>query len=175
MKHLKYLKYVLIHKYWVFVAGLHLGVPLWQLITHDWSKFTPKEWFAYVNHFYGNYPKFDPEDTCKYVRQGYYGITTKETKEMFDVAWNYHQKTQPHHWQFWVLITDSDEPRTCVLPMPQKYVLEMVADWAGAGKAITGKWEFEAWFLKNKDVYLLEDSTLYRVQQAIQKLKGKLH
>lgn len=31
--HLSYLAYVLKHKWFVFVAGLHLKVPLWQLVT----------------------------------------------------------------------------------------------------------------------------------------------
>lgn len=34
---------ILKHKWFVLLAGLEVGVPLWRLIIHDWSKFTPAE------------------------------------------------------------------------------------------------------------------------------------
>ena len=42
--HLRYLGYVLRHKWFVLVAGLKVGAPLWRLLIHDWSKFTAAEW-----------------------------------------------------------------------------------------------------------------------------------
>ena len=160
------------HKWYVYKAGRLLGVSFWQLLTHDWSKFLPSEWFPYVDYFYGK--KYTQAEIERAWRLTISVKTPDEIKNDFDIAWNKHQKRQPHHWQYWVLLTDNETPRLRALPIPQKYVLEMVADWAGAGKAITGKWEFEEWFLKNKDVYILEDGTRYRVQQAITKLKGKI-
>lgn len=41
--HIQYLWYVIRHKFFVFQAGLRLGVPLWQLLIHDLSKFSPAE------------------------------------------------------------------------------------------------------------------------------------
>ena len=40
LPHLRYLSYVLRHKWYVLWAGLWLGVPLWRLLIHDWSKFS---------------------------------------------------------------------------------------------------------------------------------------
>ena len=40
------------------------------------------------------------------------------------------------------------------IPMPEKYAREMVADWAGAGRAITGKWETLEWYEKNQEKIL---------------------
>lgn len=37
--HLRYLSYVLRHKWYVAVAGIALGVPLWRLVLHDWTTF----------------------------------------------------------------------------------------------------------------------------------------
>jgi hypothetical protein len=54
VRHLRYLSYVLRHKWWVLVAGLKVGAPLWRLLIHDWSKFTPAEWGPYVATFYGD-------------------------------------------------------------------------------------------------------------------------
>jgi hypothetical protein len=49
----------------------------------------------------------------------------------------------------------------------------MIADWYGAGMAISGTKDLEPWFLANKDKMILEDSTRFRVQQAIMKAKRK--
>ena len=51
--HLRYLGYVVRHKWFVFRAGLRTGAPLWRLVIHDWSKFTPAEW--------------GPSDNCRLV------------------------------------------------------------------------------------------------------------
>jgi hypothetical protein len=51
--HWQYLRYVLRHKWYVFLACRQLGVPLIQSVIHDWSKFLPCEWFPYVRYFYG--------------------------------------------------------------------------------------------------------------------------
>lgn len=167
--HVKYLLYVLRHKWHVFIGCMALGVPIHQAIIHDWVKFLPVEWFPYVASFYGYKPTEDEERRASMM-----GIPIKtraDIKAAFDQAWNHHQKTQPHHWQYWLLITDSDEPRLRPLPIPQRFVLEMVADWYGAGMAITGKPELEKWFLANNKKMILEDGTRFRVQQAIMKAK----
>ena len=40
------------HKWYVFLACMRFKVNLWQAISHDWTKFTPSEWFPYVHTFY---------------------------------------------------------------------------------------------------------------------------
>ena len=169
--HFQYLRYVLRHKWHVFVGCMALGVPLHQAIIHDWVKFLPIEWFAYVRQFYGHKP--DEREERLTESMGIFIRTRAEIKADFDAAWNHHQKTQPHHWQYWVLVTDSDEPRLRAIPIPQRFVLEMVADWYGAGMAITGKAEMEAWYEKNKDKMILESETRLRVERAISLAKFK--
>lgn len=51
--------------------------------------------------------------------------------------------------------------------MPDVYILEMVADWAGAGRAITGKWSIVEWYEKNKNNIQLEVSTRRRVENLM--------
>ena len=58
--------------------------------------------------------------------------------------------------------------------MPNRYVVEMVADWAGAGKAISGKWDLAEWYLKTEDTRLLSPLTKVRTELAIIKLLNAL-
>jgi hypothetical protein len=40
--------------------------------------------------------------------------------------------------------------------MSEKYLCEMVADWWGAGRAITGKWDAVGWYSKQSQIQLHE-------------------
>jgi hypothetical protein len=214
--HIKYFWYVLRHKWFVFVAGLRLGVPLVQLITHDWSKFLPSEWGPYVANFYGYKPTDEEVERAR--RLAFYIKSKAEIKADFDRAWNHHQKRQPHHWQYWLLTTDqpgndwalwqmsppigeytlayqgepvatfpdderpmqenarylfAGEVRTKLnrmpvpLEMPERFVREMVADWMGAGRAITGRWEVQEWYAKSSPHIILHPSTRARVEDLL--------
>ena len=147
-RHVNYLKYILRHKWFVIVASRKFGVPLWLALLHDWSKFRPSELTPYAETFY----KSNGEK--QYV----------ESME-FEWAWNHHQKRNKHHWQYWLLTLDSGE--TEALEMPLRYVREMVADWAGAGRAITGKWEYVKWYEHNKIKIKLNDRTRRLVEVLI--------
>lgn len=155
--HLKYLRYVIRHKWFVFQAGLKTGAPIWRLIVHDWSKFLPCEWIPYARFFYGDFP--DAAVTGRFVVD--FGHNPRDFKDVvaaeFDEAWLHHQHMSPHHWQHWLLREDSGN--TKALQMPEHFVREMVADWAGAGKAITGRWEVAEWYGKNKDKMVLHERT----------------
>lgn len=166
--HLKYLAYVLRHKWHVAIGCWLLGVSPWQALVHDLSKFSPAEWGAYVRKFYGRQPTERDERVT--LSMGIYIKTRAEIESDFDAAWNHHQKVNPHHWQYWLLVTDSDDPRLRPLPIPQRYILEMVADWYGAGMAISGKNDVEGWYLKNKAKILMDEGSRERLEAAIQEL-----
>jgi len=150
IKHWNYLKYVLKHKWYVIVFGLKLRVPLWNLLIHDWSKFTPTEWSAYVWSFYGPY---EYKDRPKWL------------VEQFDRAWLHHQHYNPHHWQYWVLREDSGNIK-CI-KIPEKYVREMVADWHSAGYCITGRNNTIGWYNDNKDKIKLHEITRAFVEDLL--------
>lgn len=152
-KHLRYLSYVLRHKWFVLVAGLRVGAPLWRLLIHDWSKLTPSEWRPYVLSFYGPWG---------------YAERPPEVVEAFDRAWLHHQHANPHHWQHWVLREDSGD--TKVLRMPEHFVREMVADWMGAGRAITGRWEVGEWYAANHAKMLLHPATREEVESLLARI-----
>lgn len=190
-RHWAYLKYILRHKYYVFVEGRKLHVPLYLLILHDWSKFLPSEWLPYARTFY------KPDGTNQY----------DETVE-FARAWMFHQHRNKHHWQYWLWVTVPSH--NCSIPlrelsylvwdrgetqlvvernsgsekwlelrpkhkedeidasaMPLTHCLEMLADWKGAGKAITGKDNTDEWYLKNKDKMILHPETRAWVEEQL--------
>lgn len=158
-KHALYLRYLLRHKWYVFVAGRRIGVSAWRLIIHDWSKFLPSEWRPYVAYFYG--PKPDKKEPDDYL----YWNAVSAHRIPFDRAWLHHQHLNPHHWQHWIL--RSDDGAVDALEMPHRFTLEMVADWSGAGRAITGRWDVSDWYEKNKNKMILHRKTRTLVEAVL--------
>ena len=161
MKHLRYLSYLVRHKWFVLVAGLSLGVSPFRLLIHDWSKFLPSEWFPYAQNFYGD----NAHEGLSAI--GEFGLAELApfgyfASERFSAAWNLHQKRNKHHWQYWLLTQDSGE--TFPLPMPKKYAREMLADWMGAGRTITGRWEVAEWYKKQRHRMFLHSETRQYVE-----------
>jgi hypothetical protein len=182
-KHFQYLKYLLRHKWYVMLACFSRGLFL-RGIVHDLSKFRPSEWMAYAEYFYGE--KLTDEQVKDNWRReqalfGYRITLDKETKRnRFNVAWLLHQHRNPHHWQHWVL--KNDDGTTLALEMPRNAALEMLADWEGAGMAITGKREYQEWYLKNRHKMLLhprtqafiEEEMSLRTYQQVQHIRGNV-
>lgn len=166
LAHWQYLRYVVRHKWYVFLVGCRLGVP-WLALLHDNSKFNPSEWFPYVDFFYGK----DAKERQRRDSTGYYK-PYDTGNEAFDLAWLYHQNRNKHHWQYWTLMRDDGGTR--MFPMPDRYRREMIADWIGAGKA-QGKHspkddpylETRNWYNKNKDKMQLHQETRDWVEQMI--------
>lgn len=154
-RHISYLKYVLRHKYYVFIACLRCNVPLYQGLVHDWHKFLPSEWFAYAETFYNK-----DGSKAKY-----------EENYSFIVAWNLHQKRGKHHWQHWLLTWDRGN--TIPVDMPTNYILEMIADWWGAGKAVTGNWDAVNWYEKNKTNMNMSPITRRLTERFLYEFKDK--
>lgn len=161
--HWRYLCYVLIHKWYVFRGCLFLRVPLHQAIVHDWVKFLPVEWFAYVRQFY------NPDGSKRSVRDASGSYDPNKQAEDFRRAWLHHQR-QPHHWQAWISIGDGGN--LSPLPIPPRFLLEMVADWYGAGKAINGRNDIKAWYAKNRDKIILDEWTRAKIEDAINRIAG---
>jgi hypothetical protein len=107
---------------------------------HDASKYEYDEFRGYRVNFY-------PTEKEK---------TNKEyNKSIFDFSWNHHQKTNRHHWQYWILIEGVDNFKT--LPMPFMYIVEMLCDWSAM--SLKFKDSPSAFYNKNKDRMILHDDT----------------
>jgi len=150
----KYLKYIIRHKWFVFVECCQISkdpkykIKLFFLgIVHDWSKLRLSEFIPYARYFYGNYPEHKNMvwQTTKYPH-----LYKQDIDRAFDKAWLYHIHRNKHHWQHWLLQEDDGPQKN--IPVPIKYLLEMVADWKGAGRAINGKDDTDKWYEKNKHI-----------------------
>jgi hypothetical protein len=159
--HLRYAQYILRHKLYVLLAGTKTGAPLWRLLIHDWSKLLPCEWSPYATWFYA------PEPIASYGGLSPYEVEAIKSGRVirFKLAWLHHLNANPHHWQHWVL--RNDDGTTEALQIPEWFVREMVADWAGAGRAITGRWEVAQWYRMNRERMILHPDTRTMVESII--------
>ena len=143
-KAIKHLNTVLTHKKWVFHYCKMCGLIL-QGVLHDMSKFSPTEFIESVKYYQGT---SSPIDACKKAN-GY------------SMAWFHHRGRNKHHWEFWV-----DDYQQGMIPkrMPFKYVLEMVCDYLGAGRAYMGdKFTIEGeykWWQERRKVVVMHRDTL---------------
>jgi hypothetical protein len=167
--HLRYLNYVLRHKFfvaraWVVLAQItgyskrEWAVMLWRALMHDASKFGIAEWGPYVAMFYGE-PTTDAD-------------VKRERQAAFNYAWLHHQHRNPHHWQHHVLREDSG--RVLVLLPHRLYADEMLADWLGAGpKALTSHSmatavaDTIAWYAKVYEKQQMRDPVRQRVESGL--------
>ena len=152
-KYWLFLKYLLCHKWFVFLECWQMGVP-WRGMTHDVSKFWPEEFISYANYYYENHICSPPADDPIDCHSSRYLLT-----------WLKHHKRNRHHWQWWILYGDDNQPTA--LPMDDKYIKEMVADWRGAGRA-QGQSDTMTWYQRNKNKMILHASTRQKVEQLLQ-------
>ena len=101
------------------------------LIEHDASKFFVSEFPFAARHFLGD--KGDPTG--------------------YAFAWHHHMRCNPHHWQYWIFpdgytLEGADLVDGC-LPMPERYIREMVADWLGSSLSYTGGFDMGDWLRSN--------------------------
>ena len=143
---LRHIGKILEHKAYVVRAGIFLRVPFLQLLTHDLSKFSPSEFWAYRKKFF----PADGEDRFA---------------SLFEEAWLHHIHHNPHHWQHWLIGSMSGgEP----VPMPEHFVREMVADWLAAGRAYNGSWDtLGEWVEANYPRMNLHPSTDLLLRRAL--------
>jgi hypothetical protein len=165
-KHLRYLAYMLLHKWFVFLECKKQGI-IWRGIVHDLSKFRPSEWIPYCNYFYGNLPSRKDFTITEWWE--YNGLTKEEVKPMYDKAWLYHQHRNPHHWQYWLLMKDNpDQQKPIPLPMPDVFMKEMLADWRGAGKAIHDYDDTKDFYLKNREWMILHENVKDYIEMELE-------
>ena len=89
-----------------FRVGLY-----WQGLTHDLSKYTPTEFLIGVKYY-----------------QGVRSPNTAEREDKgFSEAWMHHKGRNRHHYEYWSDISPQTK-QYASLPMPRKYLVEMVMD-----------------------------------------------
>jgi hypothetical protein len=147
-KYATYFYYILEHKWNVLIECFKMGMIL-HGITHDLSKFLPSEFISYARFFHAK----DRTKTYK---------TSDEQDPNFLMGWCLHQKRNKHHWNYWVCVTRKDE--ISPIPMPMKYVKQMIADWRGMSRKFAGN--ARDYYLKNRDSIILHSDTT-RIVEAL--------
>jgi len=148
----KYLGTLFDHIRYVREFGEKVGVPEYQLRNHDYTKFDREEMPYYARQFQGD--KGDPNGFAR--------------------AWLHHIHLNEHHWQHW-LLPDGYTPKDShvengALPMPENFVREMVADWAGANMAYQGTWNMAQWLSLNAYKMKLHSFTWITLCEILLKL-----
>ena len=108
------------HRHMVILNCVKAGIP-WQGLRHDLSKYTPAEFLQGVRYF-----------------DGTHSPTEDERKDLgYSIAWMHHKGRNPHHWEYW---TDYSlqERRYVPVPVPRRYVAEMICDRIAASKVYRG-------------------------------------
>ena len=143
---LSHTRNIITHKWWVFYYACKLGIPF-RGFMHDWSKFSPIEFFESVKYYQGS---SSPIPACKEAN-GY------------SLAWQHHKGHNPHHYEYWI---DNIDNGGTPIKMPYKYVLELVADYLAAGKTyqkdnFTFKSEYEWWKSQRQIRNMHEDTKMF--------------
>jgi len=166
-KEIKYLQYILKHKWYVLVECFKSGIYL-NGLTHDMSKLSPNEFFPYANFFYGENNNYKH---CTNSKHGYCKpISTGDSQ--FDLAWIEHCKKNKHHWQAWVTKNEKGEEK--LLPIQEPYLTEMICDWVGAGKAQGHNspkddpyFNVRNWYMENGSKLKLTEETRKDIEKRI--------
>ncbi len=85
-----------------------------QGLAHDWSKYSPTEFWSGVKFFQGNRSPIDAE----------------KEKMGYSNAWLHHKGMNKHHWEYWIDKTGILR----VIDMPTPYLIETILDRIAAAK-----------------------------------------
>ena len=121
MKAWQHLKTINHHKWLVMQGCFRVGL-YWQGLTHDLSKYTPTEFLVGARYYQGTRSPNGAEREDKGYSQ----------------AWMHHKGRNRHHYEYWTDMCKATRRYESV-PMPRKYLVEMVMDRIAACKTYQGK------------------------------------
>ena len=142
--------------HYCFRAGMYK-----QGLLHDLSKYAPVEFLV----------------GCKY----YQGDRSPNNAEREDTgiskSWLHHKGRNKHHFEYWVDYAPGDEHIINGVPMPRKYIAEMVMDRIAASKIYQGKNYTDAapytYFSRNKEYIVMHPETKACLDKILLMLKEK--
>ena len=121
MKAWHHLRTINHHRFLVMVGCFQVGLYL-QGLTHDLSKYSPTEFGIGARYWQGT----RSPNAAEREEKGY------------SEAWMHHKGRNRHHYEYWTdmhPVTKNYEP----IPMPRKYLVEMVMDRIAACRTYQGK------------------------------------
>ena len=126
------------HKFLVMKYCFKVGLYK-QGFLHDLSKYSPTEFMVGAKYYQGTRSPNNAEREAT-------GVST---------SWLHHKGRNKHHFEYWVDYVPGDEHIINGVPMPRKYVAEMVMDRISASRNYLGdKYDHTqplSYFLKSKE------------------------
>ena len=120
MKAWQHFKTITKHRIMVMEGCFRVGL-YWQGLTHDLSKYAPVEFWVGARYYQGNRSPNAQE---------------REEKG-YSEAWMHHKGRNRHHYEYWTDL-NKETRRYDSVPMPRKYLVEMVMDRRAACKTYQG-------------------------------------
>ena len=111
-----------VHGHFSEVVDLHTAIlQAGKLVLiHDLSKFSDEEFQPYRINFFPT-----EDETNAFIS---YRSIHELNAPLFDIAWQHHIKFNPHHPEYWSILSRRD--------MPLEYIIEMICDWIAVGTTL---------------------------------------
>lgn len=159
MKSWQHFKTITAHRFLVMKGCFAMGL-FWQGMTHDLSKYSPVE--------FGNGARFYQGDRSPNAAE-------REQKG-YSEAWMHHKGRNRHHYEYWTDMS-RETGRYESVPMPRRYLAEMVADRVAACKVYEGNRYTSGSALtylnRSREKNLMHPQTLKELDHLLTMLKEK--
>ena len=147
------------HRFLVMAGCFRVGL-IRQGLTHDLSKYSPTEFWEGARYYQGNRSPNAAEREDK----GY------------SEAWMHHKGRNRHHYEYWTDMNRQTRSYESV-PMPKRYLAEMVMDRIAACKTYEGKAYTPAsamnYFLKSRERELMHPKTREELEVLLRMLQDR--
>ena len=147
------------HRFLVMAGCFRVGL-IRQGLTHDLSKYSPTEFWEGARYYQGNRSPNAAEREDK----GY------------SEAWMHHKGRNRHHYEYWTDMNRQTRSYESV-PMPKRYLAEMVMDRIAACKTYEGKAYTPAsalnYFLKSRERELMHPKTREELEVLLRMLQNR--
>ena len=157
MKAWKHFKTITKHKLLVMDGCFKVGLYR-QGLCHDLSKYSPTEFLTGARYYQGN----RSPNAAERDEKGY------------SEAWMHHKGRNKHHYEYW---TDMNLATRCyeAVPMPRRYLVEMVMDRRAACMTYQGKAYTSAsplnYYINSKERLLMHPQTQQELEYILTMLR----
>lgn len=159
MKPWQHFKTITHHRFLVMQGCFRVGL-YWQGLTHDLSKYSPTEFWAGARYYQGTRSPNAAE---------------REDKG-FSEAWMHHKGRNRHHYEYWTDM-NRETQRYEAVPMPRRYLVEMVMDRRAACMTYQGSaytcGSALAYFEQSRERNLMHPSTQRELAYILTMLRDK--
>lgn len=147
------------HRWLVRQGCFRVGL-YWQGLTHDLSKYSPTEFRVGAKYFQGDKSPNGAERNDK----------------GFSEAWMHHKGRNKHHYEYWTDMSPVTRNYDAV-PMPRKYLVEMVMDRRAACMVYQGDKYSDGsaleYFMKSRERVLMHPKTRMELEYILTMLRDQ--